>query len=860
MSVLAVGVAVLLAGAFAPTAGIAAGFARLIDSTWMSFPPLPDDLRELAVRSTITDRHGERLSTVRDENRVLVDAEEIPEHTREAVIATEDRGFYEHDGVDWPAIARAAFGNVQAGEITGGGSTVTQQLIKNVVLSEPGEMAARTLDRKVQEAVYAMQLEERMGKDEILHQYLNTAYFANGVYGIGTAAEYYWGKQASELTVAQSALLAGMLRAPESHDPIEEPERAKSRRDLVLRQMVEVGFLTPGEVEEHQAEPLDTTGEGSEAVEQETNGRDAVTDYVIEFIKGREGDPQLPGVEALGATPEERFNKLATGGYEVRTTLHGELQAAAEQAIRQHLSTHRSGHAALTAVDPRTGELLAMGFGPHTYGDEGADFHPGVPGLGSPGRQTGSAYKVFGMLAALEDGVPPTYTTDTPSPYQPTGECAVQDPSWRPGNYSDAGGGVMDMYEATAQSSNVYFVHLVDTFTGSQALADVAQRMGVTSEVGANCSAVLGTSDLTVQDMAAAFGTLANEGERCDTYLIDEIVDRNGNVVYEGEGECEQAIERDVAARATDLLRGPIENGTASRHGPIGRPAAGKTGTSQNFGNAWFVGYIPQLSAGVWMGNERPSDQLTGYPGCPDGVTGGCIPTQVWATFMREAVSLLELPVEGFPSPPPLPTTTVPDVVGMAEEEAVATLEEAGFQAQVEEVEHYQDAGTVVGQTPTGGESAPARSAVLVEVSDGQGERPTMPSLIGMTPDEAREALAALDMDLSLSQVTTDVTDADEVDRVVAQDPGEGADLERGETVVIEVGERAPVDARPTPAPTRSPGPTPPPGRDDDFDAEEDPNPWATPEPQPRDEEDTAGSDPGERSAPLSRSNDPPPD
>lgn len=787
---LAGGAALLVGAALAPPAGLAAAATRMISDTWMDTPPLPQDLEELAVRSTIVDRDGNPITTISDQNRILAEADQIPSHVREAVIATEDRSFREHNGVDWQAVVRAAVGNVTAGEVTSGASTITQQLVKNVVITDPGEIAAQSIERKVTEAVYAVELEERLSKRQIMTQYLNTAYFANGVYGVATAAQHYWGTGVENLTVAQGALLAGMLRAPEANDPVDEPEAARQRRNIVLEQMVQVGSLSETRGARLKAQPLDLDVQQQER----SRSREPFVDYVIHTITGVSGEPRLPGLDELGDTREERLHQLATGGYTVRTTLDSELHARAQGAIREHMAPQQPGHAALTVVDPRTGELLALGFGPREYGSEGADFHTGVPGLGTEGRQTGSAFKAFGIVAALEDGVPPSYTAQPSVPYRGSDHCS----GYTVSNYAGGSGGTLDMYEATARSSNVYFVHLMDQMTSPGTLQSVAQRMGV-PDVDSHCSSVLGTDEVYGVDMASGLGTLANGGEHCDPFAITEIVDRHGEVVYEGDGECEQVLDRDTAARATDILRGPIQGGTATR-ARIGRPAAGKTGTTDEYGNAWFVGFVPQLSASVWTGRENP-DRFS-HPACGP-VTGGCLPAAVWATFMRDAVDVLGLSPEGFPSPPPLPTTAVPDVTGVPQQEAVATLDEAGFSASVEEVEHHARPGTVLTQTPRGGTQAPARSVVELEVSDGSGEPPTMPFLVTLSREEAMSILESLHVDVRVVQVP--VEDSEEIGNVVGQSPEHGTELGRDQTIRLEVGREG--DPEPGSSDQPSPGP-----------------------------------------------------
>jgi membrane peptidoglycan carboxypeptidase len=313
---------------------------------------------------------------------------------------------------------------------------------------------------------------------------------------------------------------------------------------------------------------------------------------------------------------------------------------------------------------------------------------------------------------------------------------------------------------------------------------------------------VLGTDTVYGIDMAGAFATLANEGERCEPHAIVEIVDRHGEVVYQHDGSCEQVLDAETAVRATEVLRGPIQNGTASSSARIGRPAAGKTGTTSEYGNAWFVGYVPQLAASVWAGNEEPADRFE-HPACGGGVTGGCLPARMWATFMQEAVATLELPPEPFPSPPPLPTAEVPDVLGLDEEEAVADVEDAGFTPFAEQIEHHAEAGTVVEQEPEGGARKPEGSAVELAVSDGTGEPPVMPYLIGMSRDEALEILEQTGIEAEVEEVPVD--DPDELDQVVGQSPTHGTELEGDdEDVTLEVG-RPRRDDDPPPTPTPDP-------------------------------------------------------
>lgn len=842
---LATAAALLLAATFAPTAALANWGVRAVSEHLMGFEPLPDDLRDLAVRSRITDRDGETLALVRDENRILVELEDVPEEVQHAVVATEDREFYEHDGVSWGAIARAGWDNVRAGGITAGASTITQQLVKNTVLTERGEQAEQTLRRKIQEAAYAVQLEERMSKDDILEQYLNTAYFGNGVYGVGTAAEFYWDADVSELEPEQGALLAGMLRAPERNNPLTNEDAALQRRAVVLAQMADQGYLDEGEARALADDDLDLDVRERDAAD---GSGDLLVDLAIEVLEG-EG--------ALGDTPEERFNTLATGGLEVRLTIDQDVQELAEDAIAEHLLADDTPHGALSAVDPRTGEVYAAAHGPHDYEDFRDDFGSPLTAqeLVNEGRETGSSFKAVGLAAALEEGLPPSLAMDTATEYEPEDLCDEPGQEWSATNFAHATGGELDMFEATTISSNTYFAELLDQHVGMDPVRDVSERLGLRQRQDAGCAQILGTEDQGVAEMAAAFGAFAQEGERCEPHVIAEVRDRNGDAIIDNtDQDCGQALEPDVANQVTELLRGPIEEGTAAPTAQIGRPAAGKTGTSQEYGDAWFVGYVPQLSAAMWMGNTSREDTLT-HPACNGRVTGGCVPTTVWSSFMSDAVDLLDLEPEDFPDPPALPETEVPGVVGEQEDDAVEILEDADFAASTETVEDWRPEGEVVDQSPEGGTTLEEGSLVSLEVSDGTGTEPGLPDLLGLTEDEALDALQGFadDVGVDLSVSTSEVPAAsdDEVGAVTRQSPSAGTVVEDGDAVTLDIG--APPEEFDESTLRDAFGDDPPEGLedlfdelfgDDEDDAEEDDEPPED-EGEP-DDEDADGDDEGD--------------
>ena len=751
------GCAVLLAALIAPLAGLAdatlATAARALD-----FGPLPG-FTETPQRSTVLDRDGNVIAVLREENRKVVDLDEVPRHVVEAVIATEDERFRQHGGVSWRAVARAAIGNLGAGEITSGASTITQQLVKNTVV---GVGDAETFARKLREAVYAAELERQLTKDAILERYLNEIYLGNGVYGVGTAAEFYWGKPVSELTLSDAAVLAGMIRSPAANDPLRHPDAARQRRDIVLSQMVAGGALHPDEATRAMRQPL--------AVDVQPLPRTR-NPFWVSYVRSL-----LLQDPALGATAAEREGTLLRGGLTVRTTIDSRLQALADAVIAEVLTDVEGPQATLPVVDPQTGDILAVGFGPRTFGIGPGEtqVNPALPGVGSGGRQSGSTFKAFGIVAALEAGVSPAYTMDTPSPYVAE-HCQGAAGPYTVSNYSDGGGGIMDMAAATARSSNVYFVHLVDQLVSPEALSELAARMGITTPVGPYCSSVLGTAEVFAVDMASAFGTLANGGVHCRLRAVTEVLDARGRVISRQDPDCDRAVRSGVTARATTLLRGPIEDGTASRHGRIGRPAAGKTGTTDSYADAWFAGYIPQLSAAAWVGHLEELVPMTD-PRCGE-VTGGCLPTMIWAAFMRQAVEVLGLPAQSFPQPPPLPRGTVPDLVARSRAEAASALMEARFSWEVQVVRHHRPAGEVVAQQPSGGVRVEEGTTVVLRVSDGEAPIPTVPDLIGMSRADAEAAVRALGLQPRVGEVA--VVDADWFGRVLSQSPEPGTAIDQ---------------------------------------------------------------------------------
>jgi penicillin-binding protein 1A len=774
-----------------------------------------------------------------EENRVPVRLGDIPQETINAVLATEDADFYRHQGVNHAAIIRAAMTNLRAGSIEGGASTVTQQYVKMTFLTPE-----QTLGRKVQEAIYATQLERRMSKDEILERYLNRAYFGSGVYGIGTAADRYFSKDVGDLTLGEAATLAGIIRSPERNNPIASHENAERRRDIVLGQMATHGFVTRAQADAARAQPLEPAISDPPAPE-DPFWVDWVARLLVSEDAARALGTQVDAFETMGATLEERRATVFQSGLRIHTTLDPEMQDQAEAALRQHLSYEdepaedlaREPMGALVSVEPETGAIRAMAVGPHAWGACNEDgswvgetdagellcdktkVNPAIPGAGGSGRQPGSAFKPILVAAALEDGLPPTLEMEGRGPKDIEG-CVNEsaDSSWTVRNFSEGGPAILDMYEALARSSNVYHALLVADI-GPEKLAEMGHKLGIRSELdGRNCSLALGSAEVNPLEMASAYATLANRGVRCEPFPITRIEDAQGQVLWEHSPDCVRVIDTEVADRAVDIMAGPVESGgTAPGANLSPYPTRGKTGTTNDFRDAWFVGFVKQLSTAAWVGYPAGTRYYVdaeaaeaacgtasaGNPICPGTtefltdvtvggqyyarVTGGALPAPMWTTYMQQAVQRFE--PEAFPEPGPIPTGVVPNLLDAGSiSRAERLAEEAGFRLVVRTVSDYRPEGTFIRQDPRPGSDHPLGSRITLEVSDGTGEAPTVPDVLGLTLDEAVQLLSDLGYDVAMREVGVD--DADLDGRVVATSPRAGTELIPGDDiqVVVDVG------------------------------------------------------------------------
>lgn len=576
---------------------------------------LPDLSGEtsLAETSVIYDADGGVLADLHSEqNRTYVPLANIPIDLRNAVISTEDQRFYAHGGVDPLGIARALWVDVVKGAHQGG-STITQQYVVNTFLKRED-----TLTRKVKEAILAYKLESTYSKDQILEKYLNTVYFGHGAYGVQAAAQTYFGKDVGELTTAECAMIAGIIKSPGRYSPRIDPTAADGRRGTVLDQMLSLDYIDQATHDAAKSEAF-TLAEPTAAGTTAPYFVDWVTQTLIDMY----------GADAV-----------YKGGLRVKTTLDVKAQTAAEAAISSVLDKQGDPSAALVAVEPSTGAVRAL--------VGGKDFSTQQFNVATQGRrQPGSAFKTFVLVTALEQGVSPEQTFES-------GAMSLTIPGGQVWKVSGAsGGGLLRLRQATVKSVNAVYAQLILQL-GADKVAETAKRMGITNEINAVPAIALGSQEVSPLEMASAYGTLANGGKHVTPYGILEVRDASGKVLYSAQPETTQAVSPAVAYLTTDILKGVIASGTGTA-AKIGRPAAGKTGTTQEYRDAWFVGYTPDLACSVWVGYPDSQVEMTNVHGIK--VTGGSFPARIWAAFMKTA--LADTPAKDFTKPDGLTTQAI---------------------------------------------------------------------------------------------------------------------------------------------------------------------------------------------------------
>ena len=852
----------------------------LLSTSCYTYETLEFDINipEQAESSIVLASDGTLITTlVAPENRTSARRlEEIPEIARNAVIAIEDERFYKHDGFDLKGILRAARSNLEAGGISQGGSTITQQYVKLAII----ENVEQTASRKLEELWYATRLEDEYGKDFILLQYLNTVYFGHGAYGIKAAAQTYFNKDISEISINEAALLAGLLKAPSRYDPFRNYSQSLRRSHLVLDRMVANGFITP-EQRDEAAESPPKLEEYKPRLETEYPAGHFVEEVRKWFLEN----------PAFGANRSIREMLLYEGGVRIETTVDLALQEAAEKAVENHLPSNQNlPDASVVVIDPQTGQIIAMVGGRDFFADE--DDAKVNLAMGN-GRQAGSSFKPIGLAAALESGWEVTATYPAPNvleffipgadndnrvwwvsgglnghdadePKFEKGLMALfqflvreghieisedhietieyrddpeDDPefvdvklnewinnrkweysmnsifdyrikmledvpgwSWEPIEDTElipmSEPPTVDLARATRSSYNTVFAQL-SMQMGAERVVNLARRLGVKSPVQAVNSNVLGTSNVTLLDMASAYSTFANRGVYTPPSMVTSVTRMDGTPLWKWNRGLERAIDSKLVDQLTWVLEGTINEGTGHR-AKIGRPAAGKTGTTQNYADALFVGYTPQIATAVWVG--YPKGQIPMVPPLTERkVYGGTFPALIWKDVMLAAHA--DLPIKNFATPPTSSTTTIPnrtglvmpELIGLTLENAKLNMKDNGLENQILTVIEVTDAdsepGLVLGQSPETGTSLLNSSKILVEVAIQPTEtnKTKVPDLVGEALVEVSPLLASLGLGYEISLVPNPEEENELPEIIWAQNPNPGTMVDSGSVISLRM-------------------------------------------------------------------------
>jgi penicillin-binding protein 1A len=774
--------------------GTAAFSYGLVTAIASEIPTLDPARYHREQNSYIYAGNGQILAILRgSENRKVVASDQIADVMKQAIVAVEDKRFFEHRGIDLHGILRALWADVTNQKVVQGGSTITQQFVKNAFTGQQ-----RSFGRKLKEAALAWQLEQQWSKDRILTAYLNTIYFGNGAYGIEQAAQVYFGKTALTLTLSQAALLAGIPSDPTLYDPVTHPRLARERRARVLRDMLAEQDITYAQYRVALAAPLpppeDVHLPGSQGPAP------YFTNYVKQLLVDRYGTGRVFG-----------------GGLQVHTSIDLNLQDIARQAISQWLPSDSGPAAALVAIDPRDGRVLAM-FG-------GRNFHESQFNLAVQGeRQPGSAFKPFALAAALQQGISPS-TTFVSHPVRITLDTGK---IWYVHNYEGSNLGTIDLESATIHSDNTVYAQLAKV-VGPQAIANSAHELGITSRLDPYFSIVLGGEAVNPLEMARAYSSFADGGQRID----GSIFRNHPRAILSVNGEANapvpyRALGANDAAIVNRFLQEVVLEGTGVRAQlSDGRPVAGKTGTTENYGDAWFVGYTPQLAVSVWVGYpNRLRPMTTEFNGQP--VAGGTYPALIFKTFMEKALAYLGDQPEAFAAPTfPAPVTErvvlrdgvwqrdngqckgtvslvffsdevpsrladcrpnevdVPNVLGLDFDDATATLSSQPLKAQAiyKPANPGQRVGVVVGEIPSAGSHLSALDTVRLVLAK---------PLHGVVPDVVGQAESAALARLTDRGLKPDVVGilagAGTGEHVISQHPAAGVAAAPGMKVTLVVG------------------------------------------------------------------------
>lgn len=653
---------VVLAGIALPAVG-AMGLG--VKDTAKGFDELPGELKRppLSQASHILDSEGGEIATVYSRDRTVVELEDIAKPMRQAIIAIEDARFYEHGAVDPQGILRALSENAESGEVAQGASTLTQQYVKNVFVEQAGNdadaVAAATqqkLGRKIKELKYAIQLEQELSKNQILENYLNITFFGQQAYGVEAAAKRYFSKSAKDLKLDEAALLAGIVQSPSRYDPMNDEKEATKRRNTVLQRMAQVGDITQAEADKAKQKPLGLNiSKPKNGCITAADGAGFFCDYVRKVFLA---DP------VFGKTKKERTKRWDEGGLTIRTTLEPQAQKSVQSGIKKRVFASDPIASAVTLVQPGTGKILGMGQSrPYGFNGDQTQINYSVDKDmgGGEGYQPGSTFKPFTAAAALENGrtAAQSYPSPYEMPYPDVRDC-------NGGNYPGTGTvpnenrsevGPYAMPEAMKKSVNTYFVAL-EADVGLCEVMKMTRRLGIEkraggTKLGIGASYTLGVNEMSPLTMASAYAAFANRGVYCRPLAIESVKDADGKTLAVPKQKCTRAMSENTADTVNTMLKGVIDFGTGQQAGLTDRDSAGKTGTTDFRYAAWFVGYTPNLSAAVWMGDPKHERKMIDiniggryYP----KVFGADGPAPIW----REAVSgaLVGKPVQNFVTVP----------------------------------------------------------------------------------------------------------------------------------------------------------------------------------------------------------------
>ena len=736
MAAVAVVLGVVVAGLAIPFAGLMGLAARDVSRT-MDDLPTELTVEPLAQKTTIVDSAGNTIASLYDENRVNVSLGQVSRTMVKAIVAIEDYRYYEHGALDLKGTLRALVTNQASGGVVQGGSSITQQMVKLTLVSQADTKAERaaateeSIARKIRELRYAIAFEEQYSKDWILERYLNIAYFGDGAYGIQSAARHYFDKNAKDLNLRESAMLAGLVKNPTGLDPTNSPDAALERRNVVLERMAQLNVIPQARADKASQTKL--------GVDPQPTDNGCVNsrapffcDYVINYLLED---------RSLGKTKDERRQRLRTGGLTIETTIDLRFQQAADNAVRERVFPTDNAIGGLAMVEPGTGNVKALAQSRPMGRDKGAGqtyLNYVVPQEygDSNGFQPGSTFKAFVLAQALIDGVPPSYSLNVPAQdFIPMSQFAKSDcpfqstEVWEPANY-DNRGGTFDLYSGTQKSVNTFYAAL-EQVTGLCAPYELAKSMGIVltnPDKERVPSFTLGVSDVSPLEMAEAYATFAARGEHCDSRPVTAIEDLQGNTLKEYPQRCNQVMENAVADTVNDILAGVLAPGGFGAGITMAQPDAGKTGTTQDGKAVWFVGYTPNLATASMIAGANSEGEPIPLAGVSVGgdplydVSGSGTAGPMWGQAMGVVQQWLD---DAAFTPPDTSALLdqggqVPSVGGLSVQTASRILEDAGFTAVIgPEANSSYPEGTVAFTDPGTGEQYFDGAPVTLYVSNG---------------------------------------------------------------------------------------------------------------------------------------------